>query len=204
MKAKNLILGGAALLLAASATAQVKCKMPNGVTITKQLGGCPLDATAAYTLDGKALPKPSETAEGQRRLAEIEEKRLKTERARQDKNMAAMDAKLKEWQQEAREKRAKENEQKVQQRLDESERLHNICNTVLKNKFPRCEVETSIFRGNYIVVTTHVLPGTELASCKRLGQVAREHAGNGVVLSNNWSIRILSPYAVRPLAECEI
>ena len=95
MKAKNLILGGVALLLAATATAQVKCTMPNGVTITKQLGECPHDAVAAFTLDGKLLPKPSETPEGQARAAQAQEAKQKREERQRAKENAVVDANLK-------------------------------------------------------------------------------------------------------------
>lgn len=44
------------------AGAQVKCTMPNGVTITQQLGNCPSGAVRAQTADGKPIllpaPKP--------------------------------------------------------------------------------------------------------------------------------------------------
>lgn len=38
------------------AQAQVRCTMPNGVTITQQLGSCPRGAVAAEGLDGKPVP----------------------------------------------------------------------------------------------------------------------------------------------------
>lgn len=73
----------AALLLGTCAQAQVKCEMPNGITITQNLGGCPLDAKAAYTLDGQPLPKPSETPEGQAALKRMEEEKTRLQRHRE-------------------------------------------------------------------------------------------------------------------------
>lgn len=39
-----------------SAFAQLKCTMPNGVTITRQIGDCPADAVRIIGPDGKQLP----------------------------------------------------------------------------------------------------------------------------------------------------
>ena len=85
-----------ALLLGTCAQAQVKCEMPNGITITQNLGGCPLDAKAAYTLDGQPLPKPSETPEGQAALKRMEEEKTRLQRHREQieqANVAAQQTK---------------------------------------------------------------------------------------------------------------
>lgn len=48
---------GAAVLIAASAGAQVRCKMPNGVWIEQRLtDSCPAGAVQAQSMVGKALP----------------------------------------------------------------------------------------------------------------------------------------------------
>jgi len=78
-----------ALLLGTCAQAQVKCEMPNGITITQNLGGCPLDAKAAYTLDGQPLPKPSETPEGQAALKRMEEEKTRLQRHREQIEQAS-------------------------------------------------------------------------------------------------------------------
>lgn len=57
MNVRWVLLAGSALLpLGFSAQAQVRCTMPNGVTITQQLGDCPRGAVSAMRLDGTPVP----------------------------------------------------------------------------------------------------------------------------------------------------
>jgi len=199
MKAKYWILGSSAFLLAASACAQMKCKMPNGVTITKQLGECPHDAVAAFTLDGKLLPKPSETPEGQARVAQAQEAKQKREERQKAKENAVVDANLKKMDDELAELK-KKRDADAQQR---KERVYAQACDVLGLPKHRCKTEYSWRHGSLIIVSTHLLPSNIDAICQNYANTVRRNLLDSR-LGNGWTIRINFSPTDKVIAECSI
>ena len=181
------------------AAAQVKCTMPNGVTITKQLGGCPHDATAAFKLDGTPLPKPSETKEGQRALEQIQKQRQEQESIEQKRIAAAHEAKLKEWQKESAAKKAQELRLKDEYRA----RLYSQSCSTLGLPAHRCDVETSIFKGNFVILKTHLIEYDIDTSCKQAAGHLRKELLDGRG-SGGWQIRIIYSPTGATISECQI
>lgn len=181
------------------AAAQIKCTMPNGVTVVRQLGSCPHDATAAFTIDGKPLPKPSETVEGRRALEQIQKQKLEQESAEQKRITAAQEAKLKEWQKESADKKAQAQKQKEADRA----KLYSQSCSALKLPAHRCEVDTSVFKGNFVILKTHLLERDIDTSCKlAAGQIRKELLdGRG---SGGWQIRIIYSPTGATISECQI
>lgn len=198
MKAIKLILGGAALLLAASATAQMKCTMPNGVTITKQLGECPHDAVAAFTLDGKPLQKPSETPEGKARAAQAQEAKQKKEEKQKAKEKAVVEANLKRMDEELaqlKKKRDADAEQRRQSVREEG------CK-VLGLSRPRCKTDFSWLDGSLIIISTHLLPYNIDTICQNYASVIRKTLLESR-LGNGWTIRINYSPTGKTISECQ-
>lgn len=199
MKAKNLILGGAALLLAASATAQVKCKMPNGVTITKQLGDCPHDAVAAFTLDGKPLPKPSETPEGRTRAAQAQEAKKRKADGRKAKEDAANAERMKLLDEEVA-------QLKKQRDIDAQKRRQRVrdeaCN-VLRLPQHRCETDYSWRYGDSVIISTHQLPADIDSICRNYASAIRKSLLESR-LGSGWSIRINFSPTGKTISECQV
>ncbi len=199
MKAKNLILGGVALLLAATATAQVKCTMPNGVTITKQLGECPHDAVAAFTLAGKPLPKPSETLEGQARAAQEQEEKQKQQERQAAKENADVETNLKKMDGELTQLK-KQRDVDAQKR---SHRVHEEACSVLRLPPHQCTTSYSLRYGNSVIIATHQLPANIDAICQSFASTIRKNLLENR-LGNNWNIRINFSPTGKTISECQI
>lgn len=199
LRMRVLLITIAAMAAATAASAQVKCTMPNGVTITRQLGNCPHDAVAAFSLDGQPLAKPSETPEGQRALEQIKQHKDAQENAEQERIKAAHEAKLKEWQQESAEKKKLE-----QKRLTDNHiALHgNSCHTLSLPRH-RCEVQTSSFQGNYVILKTHILEHDIDSSCKQAAGKLRDQLLNGRG-AKDWQVRIVYTPTGATISECAI
>ena len=168
------------------AAAQIKCTMPNGVTVVRQLGSCPHDATAAFTIDGKPLEQ-------------IQKQKLEQESAEQKRITAAQEAKLKEWQKESADKKAQAQKQKEADRA----KLYSQSCSALKLPAHRCEVDTSVFKGNFVILKTHLLERDIDTSCKlAAGQIRKELLdGRG---SGGWQVRIIYSPTGATISECQI
>lgn len=200
MKAIRLFMVWCALMLAASSFAQVKCKMPNGVVVTRSMGSCPIDALEAYTLDGQPLPKPSESPQAQAAKQEKEQLRAQRESAERARMKAELDAKLKEQQEEARQKRA----QAAARKLARFEAINTqACYALVMQPF-ECTTEASALRGNFVVVSTHLLTRDLHANCRRYAYAIRKQLLEDEPGASNWSVRIKYSPTGATVSECPI
>lgn len=173
--------------------------MPNGVTITKQLGNCPHDAKAAFTLDGKPLGDPRDTKEGKAAEAQIQASRQEAERQKQAKEDAEVSARMKQWDEENKKLKAQHDAAKQKR----SERvIYEACN-VLKLPDSRCKIDVSLFKGNSVNVSTHLLPTNIDAVCQaQASQIRRQLLENR--LGSGWAMRIKYSPTGAVIAECPI
>lgn len=191
-----------ALLAGASgAFAQVKCTMPNGKTITLQSAPrCPADATKAETIDGKPLPKPSQTPEG---LQVLEQQRLgkeAIEKKQMDRDMAAMDARLEEWKAEAKAKKAAE----AASQMSAVDAAYAICKMArTAPSVTQCDVEVNFLSNNNISLVQTSTPNIAQANCRDLSSAARKLSRE--YSDGRWEVLIYSPFSgKRPIARCAI
>ena len=184
-------------MLAASATAQMKCTMPNGVTITKQLGGCPHDAVAAFTLDGKPLQKPSETPEGKARAAQAQEAKRMQEDQQKAKEKAVVEANLKRMDEELSQQKKKSDADAQQRR----EVVYAQACAVLGFPKHRCNTEFSWRHGSLINISTVLLPADIDAICQSYASAIRKSLLENR-LGNGWTIRINFSPTGKTISEC--
>ena len=187
---------------ATPSAAQVKCTMPNGVTIIKNFGSCPHDAVAAYTLDDKPLPKPSETQE-----AKTAKERATTEQqALQDRLNAATkkehEAILEQWKKEAAEKKkieAAEQEKRRQANADAI--IQRGCAALGLASPQQCDTKIGIFTSPAIVIKAHFLNFDPYEACKNVAWKLRTKLLQGRSLPN-WEVRIEYTPTGKTIAEC--
>lgn len=196
---RRYLLAAAAAAIPIGAQAQVKCVMPNGVSIIKQLGNCPHDAKAAYTLDGKPLGNPKDTKEGQAATAQIQASKEEAALQRNAKEDAEISTRLKQWDEQNKQLKA-QHEAAKQKR---SERvIYEACN-VLKLPDHRCKIDVSLFKGNSVSVSTHLLPTNIDAICQaQASQIRKELMENR--LGSGWIMRIKYSPTGAVIAECPI
>lgn len=179
--------------------AQVKCVMPNGMTITKQLGSCPHDAKAAYTLDGQPLANPKDTKEGQAATAQIQASKQEQARQQKAKEDAEISARMKQWDEENKQQKARHDAAKQKR----SERVIYEACSVLKLPDHRCKIDVSLFKGNSVNVSTHLLPTNIDAVCQAQASQIRKQLLESR-LGSGWTMRIKYSPTGAVIAECPI
>ena len=199
------ITAAAALICAAwapQASAQAKCTMPNGVTITKNFGSCPLDAIEAFTLDGKPLPKPGDTDAARA----IQEKTAAEKQQLKDRvtNAAIQEqqAVLEQWKKEAAEKKkieAAEQEKRRQANADAI--IRRGCATLGLASPQQCDTKIGIFASPAIVIKAHFLNFDPYEACKNVAWELRTKLLQGRSLPN-WEVRIEYTPTGKTIAEC--
>lgn len=173
--------------------------MPNGVTITKQLGNCPHDAKAAYTLDGQPLPNPRDSKEGQAASAQVQASKQEQARQQKAKEDAEISARMKQWDQENKQQKARH--EAAKHKRDERV-IYEAC-SVLKLPDHRCKINVSLFRGSSVDVSTHLVPANIDAVCQaQASQIRKELLENK--LGNGWTMRIKYSPTGAVIAECQI
>ena len=197
----------AALLLSApawapQASAQAKCTMPNGVTITKNFGSCPMDAIEAYTLDGTPLPKPSETQEAKA----AKERAAAEQQALQDRlNEASKkehEAILEQWKKEAAEKKkAEAAEQEKRRQANTDAIIYRGCATLGLASPQQCDTEFGIFSSSALVIKAHFLNFDPYSACKNTAWKLRTKLLQGRSLPG-WQVRIEYTPTGKTIAEC--
>ena len=197
----KLVAACALLASAGGVFAQVKCTMPNGKTITLQSAArCPADATKAETLDGKPLPKPSQTPEGMQVLEQQRLAKEAMEKKQMDRDMAAMDARLEEWKAEARAKKAAE----AASQMGAVDAAYAVCRIAkTAPSVTECDVEVNILSLNNISLTQTTSPTIAQANCIDLRNAARKLSRE--YSDGRWEVLIFSPFSgKRPIARCAI
>ena len=187
-------------MLATAANAQVKCKMPNGVVVTRSMGSCPIDAVEAYDMDGKLLPKPSQTPEAQRANAQIEQRRKQQESAEQARINAELDARRKQMQDHVQQQKAQQDKQKLA--IFETMNLKS-CRALMLEPF-QCKTDPSVFRGNFVVISTHLLTADVHTACRSFAASLRKTLLDGKSSAGSWAIRIMYSPTGATISECPI
>lgn len=189
---------------AQNVAAQAKCTMPNGVTITKNFGNCPLDAVAAFTLDGRPLPKPSDTAEGKaaQERAAAEQKELQDRVT--DAAMREQQAVLDQWKKEAAEKKRLESiEEEKRRQANVDAIIYRGCATLGLPSPQQCDTKVGILSTSSLTVKVHFLNFDPYDTCKTTAWTLRKKLLNERHLSN-WQVRVEYTPTGKALAECPL
>lgn len=198
------ITAAAGCIAAAPAAAQVKCTMPNGVTIVKNFGNCPHDAVAAYTLDGKELPPPSETPEAK---AARERAAAQNQAIQERLNEAARkehEAILEQWRKEAAEKKAREAEEANQRHQAATEAIiHRGCATLGLQTPQRCDTKIGFFSSPALILKVHYLNFDPHTACKEAAWLLRKELLGGR-RHPDWDVRIEYTPTGKTIAECSL
>lgn len=158
------------------AGAQVKCTMPNGVTITQQLGNCPNGAVRAQTADGKPIALPASKPKAPP-VAPA------TQTAPQPRPLAQAQSKPEE--------------------PTDFEYAKLICLAFEQVGATTCDVESNVFSDSTIQTTLAMSPSSAAYTCKDVAATMR--AKTRAFEGKNWKIQIFSPFSGnRPIASCKL
>ena len=174
------LLSTAAILATATAThAQVRCTMPNGVTITQQLGNCPQGAVKAQAPDGTAIALPPPPKPAPPAAKATATKPATASPAPATAPVAAP----------------------AQPGAYDYARL--ICKAFEQSGATTCEINSNILSDSTIETTLATSPANAAIICKDVAASARSKTK--AFSEKNWRILIFSPFSGnRPIANCKL